>query len=589
MIKHLCRVCGLAIFILAFALPSIAAAADGPAEELVGLWAASRDFTPDVRGPLIIREVDGDLLAEIGGYRVVAAQEQGEIRFEVPGDQGYFRGRFSSDRKTIRGHWVQPRTLSGFSRFASPVELSKDVAGQWQGTVTPLRDQLHFYLVIEKKEDGSIGAFIRNPQANIGRFYPIEEVVWADDKVQFRDAKGRGRLEGTYNSDSGHLSIYFFFNGGTYDFVRVDEESGSPFIPRPKTDRPYDYAPPVPGDGWESASLEEVGMARKPIEDMIRTIIDTPMDAIDAPYIHAFLIARHGKLVLEEYFHGYSKDRPHATRSAAKSVTTTLVGIALHKGLLSLEAPVYKTMYNGSPPPGLDPRATRMTLMHLITMTPGLACDDADQNSPGNEDVMQNQEAQPDWHQYTLDLEMIHEPGTHAAYCSGGTNLAGGLLSTATGEWLPEFYRKHFAEPLGTGRYHMNLTPTGEGYGGGGLYIRPRDFLKLGQLHLDDGVWKGKRLFDPGWAAAATTPYNKIWKEGYGYGWWVFSYPYKGRDVKAYYAGGNGGQYIIVIPEFDLNIAGFGGNYNQRVMHKPKYEYVRDYVLPAIVGDGAKD
>ena len=121
------------------------------------------------------------------------------------------------------------------------------------------------------------------------------------------------------------------------------------------------------------------------------------------------------------------------------------------------------------------------------------------------------------------------------------------------------------------------------GHGGGGLYIRPRDFLKLGQLYLDDGVWKGKRLLDPGWAAVATTPYNNIWKEEYGYGWWIFSYPYKGRQAKAYYAGGNGGQYVIVIPELDLNIVGFGGNYNQRVMHKPKYEYVRDYVLPAII------
>ena len=196
---------------------------------------------------------------------------------------------------------------------------------------------------------------------------------------------------------------------------------------------------------------------------------------------------------------------------------------------------------------------------------------------------MQNQEEQPDWHQYTLDLEMIHEPGSRAAYCSASPNLAGGMLSKATGEWLPEFYRKHFAEPLETGLYHMNLTPTGEGYGGGGLYIRPRDFLKLGQLYLDDGVWNGKRLLDPGWAAAATTPYNTIWKEGYGYGWWIFSYPYNGREVKAYYAGGNGGQYVIFIPELELNIVGFAGNYNQRVMHKLKYEYVRDYVLPAIV------
>ena len=133
----------------------------------------------------------------------------------------------------------------------------------------------------------------------------------------------------------------------------------------------------------------------------------------------------------------------------------------------------------------------------------------------------------------------------------------------------------------------MNLTPVGEGYGGGGLYIKPRDFLKLGQLYLDDGVWNGRRLLDLGWAEAAVTTDKTIRDERYGYGWWVFSYPFAGGEVKAFYAGGNGGQYVIVVPELALNIVIFGGNYNQRVMHVSKYEYVRDYVLRAIeIGRG---
>lgn len=234
MSKSLRYASGAVLFVLTFAWPSIADVTDGPAEDLVGLWAARRDFTPDVRGLLTIRQVDGDLLAEIGGYRVVASQEQGEIRFEVPGNRGYFRGRFTNQRETIQGHWVQPRTQKSFASFASPVELSRYAAGQWRGLVIPLQDQLHFYLVIEKRDDGKIGAFMRNPEANIGRFYRIEEVVWAGDKVRFKDGSGRVRLEGTYHSKLGQLSISFSFNGGTYDFVRVDEDGGSPFLVRPR-------------------------------------------------------------------------------------------------------------------------------------------------------------------------------------------------------------------------------------------------------------------------------------------------------------------------------------------------------------------
>ncbi|MCH8347574.1 MAG: serine hydrolase, partial [Proteobacteria bacterium] len=364
--------------------------------------------------------------------------------------------------------------------------------------------------------------------------------------------------------------------------IRADDDPASPFYPRPKTDELYHYSPPEAGEGWETASLEDVGMAAEPIIEMIQMIIDTPMDGLEAPYIHGFLVARGGKLVLEEYFHGFSKDMPHGTRSASKTVTATLAGIAVNQGRLALDTPVYETMYGGNLPEGLDERAKRMVLENLITMTPGLACDDFIADSPGNEDTMQNQEEQPDWFQFTLDLEMLYEPGEHAAYCSGSQNLAGGVVAMATGDWLPDFYRDNFANPLGMGLYHMNLSPTGEGYGGGGLLIKPRDFLKLGQIYLDGGRWQGTRIISQDWVQKGTEAINNIGAEGYGYGWWIFNYPFEGREVKAFYAGGNGGQYVIVVPELDLNIVIFAGNYNQRIMHKTKYEYVRDYVLRAI-------
>ena len=574
---------GLAI-VAAAALVAGARAQERPGPDLAGLWAAERSFGPEVRGALVVHRTDGQghLWAEIGGHRVEVEVRDRDLRFEIPGDRGYFRGAVSADGQTIAGHWVQPWAFRAFARLASPVVLSRQADGAWTGVVTPLADRLRFYLVIRRAEDGKLSAFLRNPEANIGRFYPIAEVRVESSAVRFFDSQGRERLEGRYDDDFGRLSVYFPLNGGTYDFVRADDDPGTAFYPRPPAEKPYRYRQPPAAEGWDSAPPEEVGMTAGPLQQMVRRIVDTPMDAVDAPDVHGFLVARHGKLVLEEYFHGYSRDLPHGTRSASKSITTTLVGIGVHEGVLDLDIPVYEAMIDGAPPADLDPRAGRMTLRHLITMTSGLACDDRDPSSPGGEDRMQSHEDQPDWLRYTLDLPMEHEPGEHAAYCSGGQNLAGGVLARRSGEWLPEFYRRRFAQPLDAGRYHMNLAPTGEGYGGGGLFIKPRDFLKLGQVYLNDGVWKGRRLLDAGWAAAATTTDKTIGDEGYGYGWWLFSYPFAGGEVAAYYAGGNGGQYVIVLPELDLVVAIFAGNYNQRVMHVPKYQYVRDYVLRAI-------
>ena len=131
--------------------------------------------------------------------------------------------------------------------------------------------------------------------------------------------------------------------------------------------------------------------------------------------------------------------------------------------------------------------------------------------------------------------------------------------------------------------YHFNLSPVGRGYGGGGIYITARDFLKFGQVFLDGGTWNGRRIVNADWIRSATTPYSTIGREGYGYGWWIFQYEMDGRKLDAYYAGGNGGQYIIVVPELDLNIVFMGGNFSQSVQHRSKYDYVPEYILAAVI------
>jgi CubicO group peptidase (beta-lactamase class C family) len=286
------------------------------------------------------------------------------------------------------------------------------------------------------------------------------------------------------------------------------------------------------------------------------------------------LVARHGKLVLEEYFHGTSPDEPHDTRSAAKSLTSVLAGAAK----LPVSTPVYRAMGAATD----DPRKQAMTVEHLLTQSSGLDCDDSDDNSPGNEDVMQDQTAQPDWYRYTLDLKNIRQPGEKSVYCSCQPNLAGGILARKSGKWLPDLFRELIAQPLQIERYGMNLMPTGEAYMGGGVRFLPRDFMKLGQVLLDGGKWHGRQIVSPNWAKRSTSPLTMIGDSKYGYLWWLADYPYKGRTVRAFYAGGNGGQTVIGIPALDLVIAFYGGNYSDRVLFVPQRVFVPEDILPAV-------
>ena len=91
-------------------------------------------------------------------------------------------------------------------------------------------------------------------------------------------------------------------------------------------------------------------------------IVDMPIESVHTPEIQGILVARQGKLVLEEYFHGEHRDKLHETRSAAKSLTTTLIGAAIESGMpVTLSTPVYATMFAGMLPDGTEQRKRAMT------------------------------------------------------------------------------------------------------------------------------------------------------------------------------------------------------------------------------------
>jgi CubicO group peptidase (beta-lactamase class C family) len=176
--------------------------------------------------------------------------------------------------------------------------------------------------------------------------------------------------------------------GSTFDFTKVTDSSTHPFFPRGYPPPRYRYALPLQlDDGWIVAPPESVGISREAIEKFVQFLLDMPMDSLSSPQIHSVLIARHGKLVVEEYFHGTTRDQPHDLRSASKSWVSILIGAAMQAGIpIRTETPVYQTML-GTVPADLDPRKRAMTLEHLITMTAGFNCDPDDSTS-ADEDQM---------------------------------------------------------------------------------------------------------------------------------------------------------------------------------------------------------
>jgi CubicO group peptidase (beta-lactamase class C family) len=540
---------------------------------LLGLWGSEQVLGPAVRGQLSLDGRGSGWTAEVGGYQVDVHRDGQQVAFALPNAAGEFHGRVSDDGTIVMGHWLQPGRVPGTFSFLSPVALKRAQAGVWRGEIEPLINRLSLYLKIDRAHDGSMTAFIRNPEQNFGahRLFSVEV---SDSGTTFQNVKRPAdHLSATYDVAADRLAVaipleveHGRMHPFVFDFTRRDRNGAIGFYPTTPPRDHYAYAPPLAeADGWRVASLVEVGLDPAPITAVLDNVLRTQTTGSTTPYIQGLLVARHGKLALESYFYGFTTARTHDLRSTGKSFTSALVGIAIdrHTGF-GLDTPVVNLFPEYGPLSHPDPRKDRITVRHLLTMTSGLDCDDSVEKSLGNEDTLFAQKAQPDYYRFMLDLPMVQEPGNPVMhYCTGGMNLLGGVLKNATGRSFVDLFDAWIADPLQFRSYHLATQPTKEAYGGGGLYLRPRDALKLGQVYLGHGVWNGQRLISAAWVDQSTrrwAGYNA--EHGYGFAWHLFNLTFGGRTYREYEAQGNGGQLIMVIPELDLAVTCVTGNYD---------------------------
>ncbi|HEV7922931.1 MAG TPA: serine hydrolase [Thermoanaerobaculia bacterium] len=569
------------VFLLALLLCALGARAQD-ADALIGLWSGGMTFPQPLQGKLVVAREGGVWRATIGG---VQGETAGVKRFRIVFPGGELRGRLHGQQ--LEAFWLQPpggtpeqRDPGGSGQpFASPLTLRRTDRNHWQGTVRPLAGRFTLYLKIFRNETNSLVGAFRNPEFNSNGGASRLAVVREGDAVTFRlpppPAPADIHIEAKLLSPD-RLQLVWPDLGQTIELTRRPPAEVAAFFPRPPGEPPYVYQqPPATGDGWTTARAKDAGLDEAALARLVQRLIDADPAARRPALIHSLLIARRGKLVLEEYFFGFDRDEPHDTRSAAKTFAALMMGGTS----LTPDTPVFELMKAKGPFANPDPRKARITIGQLMTHTSGLDCDDNDEHSAGNEETMQRQTAQPDWWKHTLDLPVAHDPGTRYAYCSAGMNLVGGALTTATKTWLPELFDRTVARPLQFGPYYWNLMPTGEGYQGGGAFVRPRDLLKIGQTWLDGGVWRGRRIAGKSWAELSTTPHVHIsprttgldaehFAESYneaddGYAWHLYQLKSGDRTYREYEANGNGGQLMMVLPELQLVVVFTAGNYMQ--------------------------
>lgn len=335
-----------------------------------------------------------------------------------------------------------------------------------------------------------------------------------------------------------------------------------------------------------SASAEANGISAAKLSAM-----ESAIRGGDFKKIGSVVIARHGKVVYEGYFDGDASTL-RDTRSATKSITDILVGIAIKEKKLSLDSRVLSLLPERARKlQNSDPRKEKITVEDLLTMSSPLECDDWNDASRGNEERMYLVE---DWAQFILDLPIrgrmhvgetpdLPKYGRNFSYCTGGVFVLSEVLQKATGIRADRYAQEKLFTPLGIQGQQWVYSPLNIPQTGGGLRLNSRDLLKIGQLYLNGGQWQGQQIVDAAWVKASTEPHAQIDDQtDYGYLWWLRSFHSGSAAYPAFFMSGNGGNKVCVFPGLDLVAVITSTNYNTHGMHEQTDKLLTVYILPAV-------
>lgn len=294
-----------------------------------------------------------------------------------------------------------------------------------------------------------------------------------------------------------------------------------------------------PADGWSRAQPEAVGLNPALLVEMFDFVRE------HQTRIHSLQIVRRGKLVLDAYFYPFGPGSRHDVASVTKSITSTLVGLAIERGhFRGVDEPLM--------PSDADQRKRTIALEHLLTMQAGWDC-----GFEPNERRLVEMRQSSDWLQFMLELPMVAQPGTRWAYCSGNCHVLSALLTQRTGTNALAFARRELFEPLGITDLAWPSDSRGNSHGWGDLQMHPLDMARVGQLFLQRGRWNDRQIVSERWVTNATHAHVKRTSNNdhYGYFWWV-----KGKDHPGMFeAVGRGGQRITVWPAQEMVIVFTGG------------------------------
>ncbi len=289
------------------------------------------------------------------------------------------------------------------------------------------------------------------------------------------------------------------------------------------------------------AAPESLGISGAGIDGFLREL-DQVRGAQSVVVVHR------DRIVAEAYWTGSASTLRHV-RSLTKSVSSTLIGIAVDRGSIA----GIDSRMNDYLPPALVPSGAakdKIRLIHLLTHTSGLRWEENGEFSTWA--------ASHDPVRYILDRPLVTKPGNDFNYSTPGTHVLSAVLEEAVGVDSEAYADAFLFRPLGITSWRWQRDRQGYPFGGHGLELRTEDSAKLGVLFLNRGRWGDEQVVSAAWVRSATavhyqgsSEWGQVQNVSYGLLWWLVS----AGEIDIFMALGWGGQFVICVPVLDLVVA----------------------------------
>ena len=348
-------------------------------------------------------------------------------------------------------------------------------------------------------------------------------------------------------------------------------------------------------DGWDTASLDDVGLSKSRISEMMEFFTNLAYHNV-----HGIIIIKDNKLVLEEYFKGFKYDNEnvpsakdeiqfgpdtlHYLSDVSKILIPAAFGAVINDGFIfdfdndvKDYFPEYSALLAGD--------KGSIELENLMSMTSGFDWNESLFNYDNVNSDFQLLLQSEDPIKYILERDLSSFPGSRFRYNSGNSILLSEILLKITGSTVDQYAESNLFTPLEIKKVKWDYVQSSMVNSSAGLYMTPRDLAKLGQLFAGDGSWNGRTIISQEWKNYTNSPLIDLnyyfFANGYGSHVWIYNFEINQNTYRSLFWAGWGEQYLFLFPDQELVFVVLGGYYYDLIDFSI-HSIVEKYLLDAI-------